>query len=58
MTKVATTTTNKEFAAKVMELKTKIAEVRLNIRSGQEKNTNAHKPLRAELARLLTKKSI
>lgn len=58
MTKAVTTTTNKEFISKVMELKTKIASVRLDIKSGTEKNTNAHKALRTELARLLTKKTI
>lgn len=57
MTK-ATTNTTKEFVSKVMELKAKIAAVRLDIKSGAEKNTNAHKALRTELARLLTKKTI
>ena len=58
MTTAIATTTSKEFTSKVMELKAKIAAVRLDIKSGSEKNTNAHKALRTELARLLTKKSI
>ena len=37
------------------ELKTKLVEIRLTIKAGQEKNTNAHKKLKKEIAQLLTK---
>lgn len=37
------------------ELKIKIAGIKLHIRAGQEKNTNAHKKLKKEIAQFLTK---
>ena len=46
--KIATTTS-------LAELKTKLVSIRLSIKSGQEKNTNAHKKLKKEIAQLLTK---
>lgn len=36
------------------ELKIKLAGIKLNIRSGQEKNTNAHKKLKKQIAQFLT----
>ena len=38
------------------ELKIKIAGIRLNIRAGKEKNTNAHKKMKKQIAQLLTKR--
>jgi len=40
---------------KLAELKTKLASIRLSIKAGQEKNTNAHKDIKKEIAQLLTK---
>ncbi|NCP46954.1 hypothetical protein GW844_01040 [bacterium] len=37
------------------ELKIKLSNIKLNIRSGQEKNTNAHKKTKVQIAQLLTK---
>lgn len=37
------------------ELKTKLVEIKLSIKAGQEKNTNAHKKMKKEIAQLLTK---
>ena len=36
-------------------LKTKMVEVKLTIKAGQEKNTNAHKKIKKEIAQFLTK---
>ncbi|MBI2326481.1 hypothetical protein HYU91_03770 [Candidatus Collierbacteria bacterium] len=36
-------------------LKTKIMEIRLSIKAHQEKNTNAHKATKKQIAQLLTK---
>lgn len=48
--------TKKPAVNQIEELKTKIMSIRLNIKAHQEKNTNAHKALRKELAQLLTKR--
>jgi len=40
------------------ELKIKLANIRLKIKAGQEKNTNAHKKTRLQIAQFLTKKKI
>jgi len=37
------------------EMKTKMIEIRLAIKAHQEKNTNAHKSLRKQIAQLLTR---
>jgi len=37
------------------ELKIKFADIKLQIRAGQQKNTNAHKKLKKEIAQILTK---
>lgn len=37
------------------QLKAKLMEVRLNIKARQEKNTNAHKATKKQIAQLLTK---
>lgn len=39
----------------VRELKIKLLEKRLEIRSGQEKNTNSHKVFKKQIAQLLTR---
>ncbi len=44
-----------ELAKKVSELRGQLLTKRLDIKAGMEKNTNAHKPLKRELAQLLTK---
>jgi ribosomal protein L29 len=54
-TKKTETTNRSELLKKIAELRGKLQEVRLNIRAGQEKNTNAHKKFKKELAQLLTK---
>jgi ribosomal protein L29 len=52
---MATKTTTDNPQSKLQELRTKIAAVRLEIRAGKTKNTNAHKALKKELAQTLTK---
>ena len=37
------------------ELKIKLADIKLKIKAGQEKNTNAHKKIKKQIAQLLTK---
>ena len=37
------------------ELKIKLADIKLKIKAGQEKNTNAHKKTKVQIAQLLTK---
>ena len=37
------------------ELKIKLADIRLKIKAGQEKNTNAHKKTKVQIAQFLTK---
>ncbi len=39
------------------ELKTKMLEIRLAIKAHQEKNTNAHKAMKKQIAQLLTKQT-
>lgn len=50
MTKATTTPTQS-----LEELKTKFAEIKLAIRANQEKNTNAHKKIKKQIAQFLTK---
>jgi ribosomal protein L29 len=38
------------------ELKIKLADIKLKIKAGQEKNTNAHKKTKVQIAQLLTKR--
>jgi len=37
------------------ELKIKLTDIKLKIRAGQEKNTNAHKKTKVQIAQLLSK---
>ncbi|HSV94449.1 MAG TPA: hypothetical protein VLH94_00525 [Spirochaetia bacterium] len=37
------------------ELKIKLSDIKLKIKAGQEKNTNAHKKTKVEIAQLLSK---
>ena len=37
------------------EMKIKLADIRLKIKAGQEKNTNAHKKIKVQIAQFLTK---
>lgn len=50
MTKKTTTSTET-----LEELKIKYADLRLTIKASKEKNTNAHKKLKKQIAQLLTK---
>lgn len=43
-------------ALTLAQLKAKLLETRLNIRARQEKNTNAHKPIKKQIAQELTKR--
>lgn len=47
--------TKEELQTKLTELKTKLVSIKLSIKAGQEKNTNAHKKIKKEVAQLLTK---
>jgi len=38
------------------ELKIKLSDIRLKIKAGQEKNTNAHKKIKVQIAQLLSKR--
>lgn len=53
MPKKTTNTTNTKDS--LTELKVKLSEIKLTIKAGQEKNTNAHKKIKKEIAQLLTK---
>jgi len=44
-----------EKSQDLASLKTKLVEIKLTIKAGKEKNTNAHKKLKKEIAQLLTK---
>ena len=44
--------------ANLDEMKIKYADIRLRIKSGQDKNTNAHKKLKKEIAQILTSAKI
>lgn len=41
--------------ATLEELKIKLADIKLKIKAGQEKNTNAHKKTKVQIAQFLTK---
>lgn len=41
----------------LLELKKELINIRLKIRAGQEKNTNAHKPIKKQISQLLTKQT-
>lgn len=47
--------TKKVATSTVQQIRNQLMEVRLNIRAGQQKNTNAHKELKKQLAQELTK---
>jgi ribosomal protein L29 len=64
--KTTKTTTKKADTQKVrpskgtktlLELKKELVNVRLKIKAGQEKNTNAHKPIKKQISQLLTKQT-
>lgn len=50
-----TNLTNKTNSTNLNDLKAKLMEIRLNIKARQEKNTNAHKATKKQIAQLLTK---
>lgn len=41
-------------AAKISKLRKKYATIRIDIKAGREKNTNAHKKIKKQIAQLLT----
>ncbi len=45
----------KEDTQSLVALKTKLMEIKLAIKAHQEKNTNAHKAVKKQIAQLLTK---
>lgn len=47
-------TKTKNTTANLDDLKIKLADIKLKIKAGQEKNTNAHKSLKKEIAQILT----
>lgn len=47
--------TKKVATSSVQQIRNQLMETRLNIRAGQQKNTNAHKSLKKQLAQELTK---
>ena len=49
--------TTKTNSSNLSALKTKHLEIKLAIKAHQEKNTNAHKALKKQIAQLLTKSS-
>jgi len=51
MSKSKKLTTNMD---KIQKLKLEMSKIKLNIKAGKEKNTNAHKKLKIEIAQLLT----
>lgn len=55
MTKPAETTNDRvQLLKKIADTRAKLLQVRLDIRAGSERNTNAHKDLKRQLAQLLT----
>lgn len=54
MPKTTKTTKTAEPMKSLAELKTKMVEIKLTIKAGQEKNTNAHKMIKKEIAQFLT----
>lgn len=57
MAKKETTNTNPKLESlkKIADVRGKLLGIRLDIKAGTQKNTNAHKKLKKELAQLLTK---
>lgn len=49
---------NKSNSSNLNDLKAKLLETKLAIKAHQEKNTNAHKALKKQIAQLLTKRGI
>lgn len=50
-------TTKKKFSS-LNELRKKYALTRVDIKAGREKNTNAHKSIKKQIAQELTKQSV
>jgi ribosomal protein L29 len=50
-----TKTTTKKSSNPLVELRKKYAVTRVDIRAGREKNTNAHKSIKKQIAQELTK---
>jgi len=47
--------TTKKAPSSLAELRKKYTMTRINIKAGREKNTNAHKKIKKQIAQLLTK---
>lgn len=47
---------NQDKANQITKLKFELTKVRLEIKSGKNKNTNAHKKIKKQIAQLLTAK--
>lgn len=52
---IKSNSTNKTNLTNLSDLKARLIEVRLNIKTHKEKNTNAHKAIKKQIAQLLTK---
>ncbi len=50
--------TSKKAPNSLAELRKKYTTIKINIKAGKEKNTNAHKSLKKQIAQELTKTSI
>lgn len=55
MTPKKTKTTKKKSLSPLAELRKKYAIIRVDIKAGREKNTNAHKAIKKQIAQELTK---
>jgi ribosomal protein L29 len=47
---------NQDKIAKLKKLKNELSKIKLEIKSGKNKNTNAHKKIKKQIAQLLTAK--
>lgn len=56
--KTKTNSSNKSNPTNLSALKTKLMEIKLAIKAHQEKNTNAHKATKKQIAQLLTKTNL
>lgn len=48
------TTTKDDFQTQLADLRRQLLGVKLNLAAGKEKNTNAARPLKKQIAKLLT----
>lgn len=50
--------TNKSKTSNLSDLRNKLLEIKLAIKAHQEKNTNAHKAIKKQIAQLLTRGTV